>query len=163
MRPGQRQHLARVDRVPVHHALAQKAGAELDAGDGEDDREGSARERKRQRVEKELAALFAIPAVRQALAANAGALWNAPDEEWNAWARERLLSTIDDLLNTPEPREPIAVVQRHVLYEFADPELENLSAGQKMLIRMGPQNRLRVKTKLLDLRRVLLASPERPG
>jgi hypothetical protein len=42
-----------------------------------------------------------------------------------------------------------------VLYEFADPSLEQRSAGQKMLIRMGPVNESRVKAKLRDIRRAL--------
>lgn len=62
--------------------------------EGEEEARESARDRKRQRVEKELAALFTRPDVGQALAENAAVLWNAPDEGWDAWARERLLSTI---------------------------------------------------------------------
>ncbi|HZQ62227.1 MAG TPA: DUF3014 domain-containing protein [Casimicrobiaceae bacterium] len=67
----------------------------------------------------------------------------------------RLLAAIDDLLDTPDPPEPIALVQPKVLFQFADPELERLSAGQKMLIRMGPQNRAAVEQKLRELRREL--------
>jgi hypothetical protein len=42
-----------------------------------------------------------------------------------------------------------------VLYEFADPALERLSAGQKMMIRMGPVNESRAKGKLRDIRHAL--------
>jgi len=42
-----------------------------------------------------------------------------------------------------------------VLYEFADPALENLSAGQKIVVRMGPENGKRVKDKLRAIRREL--------
>ena len=38
------------------------------------------------------------------------------------------------------------------MYQYADPMLENLSAGQKMLVRMGPQNEAAVKAKLKELR-----------
>jgi hypothetical protein len=41
------------------------------------------------------------------------------------------------------------------MYEFADPELEALSAGQKVLIRIGPENAALIKAKLRDLRREL--------
>lgn len=65
---------------------------------------------------------------------------------------DRLVAVIDHLLATPEVREPIALVQPRVFYEFADPALEARSAGQKLLIRMGPQNASVVKAKLRELR-----------
>ena len=37
-------------------------------------------------------------------------------------------------------------------YEFADPALESLSAGRKMLLRTGPDNHRRLQAKLVDLR-----------
>jgi hypothetical protein len=40
-----------------------------------------------------------------------------------------------------------------VRYEFADPKLEALSAGQKMLVRMGSDNARRLKAVLAELRR----------
>jgi hypothetical protein len=39
-----------------------------------------------------------------------------------------------------------------VRYEFADPALESLSAGQKMLLRTGAENHQRLRAKLVDLR-----------
>jgi hypothetical protein len=74
---------------------------------------------------------------------------------------DRLMDAIDDLLIAPELSAPIAVLRPRVLYEFADPDLETRSAGQKILIRMGPQNALRVKAKLLEIRRTLLAARQR--
>jgi hypothetical protein len=68
---------------------------------------------------------------------------------------DRLIEVIDHLLATPEPQEPIALVQPHVLYQFADPELEELSAGQKILLRVGRDNALVVKAKLREIRRQL--------
>jgi hypothetical protein len=44
-----------------------------------------------------------------------------------------------------------------VLYEFDDPALQALSAGQKMLLRMGPVNERRMKTKLAEIRRLVTA------
>lgn len=71
-----------------------------------------------------------------------------PDGYFN----DRLVAVIDHLLATPEPGEPIPLVQPHVLYEFADPELEALSGGQKLLIRMGPDHISRVKAVLSEIR-----------
>ena len=71
---------------------------------------------------------------------------------------DRLLLAIDDLLAAPEPDAPPALARPKVLYEFADPELESRSAGQKVLLRMGRDNELRVKAKLRDIRRELIAA-----
>jgi len=38
------------------------------------------------------------------------------------------------------------------MYEYADPALESRSAGQKILIRMGPENAARLKAKLREIR-----------
>ncbi len=64
----------------------------------------------------------------------------------------RLVEVIDHLLATPNVQAPIQVVQPNVLYEFADPQLEALSAGQKTLLRIGPENAAIVKKKLRELR-----------
>ena len=70
----------------------------------------------------------------------------------NAYFNDRVVEVIDHLLATPEPDEPPRVVRPHVLYEFADPEYEALSSGQKLLLRMGPENAGRVKRALQELR-----------
>lgn len=74
---------------------------------------------------------------------------------------DRLVEVIDHLLAAPEPAAPIRLAQRKVLYEFADPELEARSAGQKMLMRIGEDNARRVKARLRALRGALanLAAP----
>jgi len=41
---------------------------------------------------------------------------------------------------------------------FADPALESLPAGQKLLIRMGPDNAAAVKVKLKELRAIITTS-----
>jgi hypothetical protein len=71
-----------------------------------------------------------------------------PDGYFN----DRVVAVIDHLLATPEPGEPVRLVQPHVLYEFADPELEALSGGQKLLIRMGPDHMSRIKAVLSEVR-----------
>jgi len=65
---------------------------------------------------------------------------------------DRLLQAIDDMLAAPEPDGPIALVRPKVLYQFADEDLESRSAGQKILLRMGKANELRVKAKLREIR-----------
>ena len=69
---------------------------------------------------------------------------------------DRLVETIDDLLAAPEPKEPIALSRPKVLYEFDDPALESLSAGQKIMVRIGSANAARVKAKLREIRAELL-------
>ena len=69
---------------------------------------------------------------------------------------DRLIQVIDHLLATPEVKDPIALVQPNVLYEYADPRLEALSPGQKVLIRMGSDNAAVVKEKLRGLRAKLV-------
>jgi flagellar basal body-associated protein FliL len=71
---------------------------------------------------------------------------------------DRLVEVIDHLLAAPEPQGPIELVQPKVFYQFADPRLEDLSAGQKLMIRMGPANERAMKMKLRDLRTELLQS-----
>lgn len=71
---------------------------------------------------------------------------------------DRLVQVIDHLLLTPEIKGPIRVSQPKVLYEFADPELESRSAGQKLLIRVGADNAVRIKAKLREIRREVARS-----
>ncbi len=73
----------------------------------------------------------------------------------SAYFNDRLIDVIDHLLETPDTGGRIALVRPRVLYQYADPELEELSAGQKALIRMGPRNAARVKSKLRELRAAL--------
>lgn len=68
---------------------------------------------------------------------------------------DRVFEVIDNLLATPEVKGPIALTQPKVLYEFADPALQELSSGQKMLLRMGAENEAKVKAKLRELKRAL--------
>lgn len=67
-----------------------------------------------------------------------------PDGYFN----DRLIEVIGILLLTPDIQTSVKLVQPAVYYKFADPELETLSAGQKLLIRIGPKNAEAVKNKL---------------
>ena len=75
----------------------------------------------------------------------------------NGYFNDRLIEVIDHLLAAPDVKGPVKVVSPHVMYEFADPDLESRSAGQKILIRMGPENEARVKAKLRAYRNELVA------
>jgi hypothetical protein len=70
---------------------------------------------------------------------------------------DRLVEVIDDLLGTPFVQGPVKLVRSRVLYVFADAQLEDLSAGQKVLVRVGPENAALIKTKLREIRRELVA------
>jgi hypothetical protein len=70
----------------------------------------------------------------------------------DAYFNDRVVAVIDHLLETPEPELPVRLVQPHVLYQFEDPELEALSSGQKLLLRMGPERAERIKAVLRDVR-----------
>ena len=73
-----------------------------------------------------------------------------------AYFNDRLILAIDNLLATPEVQGPLLLTQPAVFYQYADPRLEALSAGQKLLLRMGPDNAAVVKKKLTELRRELM-------
>ena len=79
---------------------------------------------------------------------------------------DRLVEVIDQLLATPEPGGPLKVhlpaiaaplkpERPWVLYEFDDPALQSLTAGQRVLLRMGPANEKRVKARLIEFRRLV--------
>lgn len=69
---------------------------------------------------------------------------------------DRVVQVIDHLLNTPEVQAPVLLIQPKVLYEFADPKLEELSAGQKILVRIGHENAVKIKAKLREIRSALV-------
>jgi hypothetical protein len=85
------------------------------------------------------------------------------------YLNDRVVAVIDHLLATPEPAQPprvqltevkgpIPSTRPWVRYEFADPKLEALSSGQKILIRVGPEHARRLKQKLAALRQQLVRS-----
>lgn len=70
----------------------------------------------------------------------------------NARFHARLIEVIDHLLETPEPASPPVLVQPKVLYEYADQDLQSRSAGQKLMLRTGPETTRRLKAQLRKLR-----------
>jgi len=82
---------------------------------------------------------------------------------------DRVVAVLDHLLLAPEPKGPLRVklvpvntevpnLRPWVRYEFADPALESLSSGQKVLVRMGPANAARAKALIRDLRKRVATS-----
>ena len=87
---------------------------------------------------------------------------------------DRLVAVIDHLLAAPEPQGPVAVhlvqvegqvpsLRPWVRYEYVDPQLQALSAGQKVMVRAGLQNERRLKAVLAKVRaRVAKVPAARP-
>lgn len=66
--------------------------------------------------------------------------------------RDRLIEVIDSLLETPDVPGPVHLTKYEAVYLFAEPELESMTAGQKILVRMGSVNAEVVKEKLSEIR-----------
>lgn len=71
---------------------------------------------------------------------------------------DRLVAVIDHMLDAPEVEGPIELVQPRVYYQFADPDLEALSAGHKLMVRIGDKSAARIKAKLREIREELVAN-----
>ena len=65
---------------------------------------------------------------------------------------DRLFEVIDNLLETPDVPGPVYLTKYEAVYLFEDPELEAMTAGQKVLVRMGSANASVVKDKLTELK-----------
>lgn len=65
---------------------------------------------------------------------------------------DRLVEVIDHLLATPEPASAPVLLRPEAVYVFADKSLESLSAGQKLLLRLGPGQRQAVRAWLTAFR-----------
>lgn len=67
----------------------------------------------------------------------------------------RLDEVIAHLIAAPSIEGPVELVRPKVLYRFADPELESLSSGHKLMIRLGPSHAATIRDKLRELRAAL--------
>ena len=70
----------------------------------------------------------------------------------DAYFNDRLVEVLDHLIAAPRVEPPIELVRPKVFWEFADPKLEAMSAGHKLMVRLGPAQADRVKAKLVALR-----------
>lgn len=64
----------------------------------------------------------------------------------------RLLTALDLLITAPLVPVEADLVQPRVLYQYANPALEQLPAAQKQLMRAGPDNQTRIQQRLRLLR-----------
>ncbi len=62
-----------------------------------------------------------------------------------------VFQAIGQLLEAPVVEEPILLTRPVVMYEFLDPSLEALSASQKQMIRLGPENTKALQLKLSEI------------
>ena len=80
-----------------------------------------------------------------------------------SYFNDRVIAVIDHMLDAPTIPEPIEVklanvkgpiqpARPWVMVEFADPELEDRSSGQKLILRIGKDNARQLKAKLVELR-----------
>lgn len=83
---------------------------------------------------------------------------------------DRLVAVLDLLLATPDAKGALPVQlpefgadvkpeRPWVLYQYTDPALQQLSAGQRILLRMGPDNQRRVTAKLREIRAQVATAP----
>lgn len=69
---------------------------------------------------------------------------------------DRLVVAIDNLLAAPDIKEPVKLVRPSVFYKYADPDLEERSIGQRILMRIGSKNEAIMKGKLREIKQELL-------
>ena len=74
----------------------------------------------------------------------------------DAYFNDRLVGVIEHLLETPQLTGDPMLVKVEAQYQYADPELEGLSAGQRMILRSGPSNTATILEKLRSLKAALV-------
>lgn len=75
----------------------------------------------------------------------------------NKYFNDRLIEVLSHLIGTPEETAPLVLVRPKVNYKYEDQRLEKLSAGQKIILRMGPENGARIRILLSKLRDRVIA------
>ena len=68
---------------------------------------------------------------------------------------DRLIEVFDNLLDAPDIKEPVKLVQSTLFYKYADSDLESRSIGQRILMRLGSSNEAIVKLKLQEIKQEL--------
>lgn len=69
--------------------------------------------------------------------------------------RDVVLEAVNTLLTTPDIDEPLTLKRPTVMYKYADSEIEALPEPQKLMLRIGPENRERVKAYLREFKQAL--------
>jgi hypothetical protein len=70
-----------------------------------------------------------------------------PDKDFT----ETLLAAISRVLDREIPKEMPALIRPSVMYKYKDPTLETLPAADKLLLRLGKENLLVLKSVLLEV------------
>jgi len=68
----------------------------------------------------------------------------------------RLIVALDNLLAAPDIKEPVKLVRPKIYYQFADPDLEGRSIGQRILMRIGSSNEAAIKRWLKQIKQELM-------
>ena len=64
---------------------------------------------------------------------------------------KKLKGAIAEILRAPVIQVPVEVKQMAQGYHFSNPELESLPPIQKLMIRMGPKNTLKIQKNLKEI------------
>ncbi|UPG87127.1 DUF3014 domain-containing protein [Luteibacter aegosomatis] len=70
---------------------------------------------------------------------------------------DRLVEVIDHLLEAPELKGALQLLPEKQGYVYSNPAYEQLSVGQKFMVRAGPENEAKLKEKLRALREAIVA------
>jgi hypothetical protein len=82
----------------------------------------------------------------------------------NTTLDERMARAMERIASTPlAPAGRVELVEGPVVYAYADPKLEGLSAASKHLLRMGPRNMRLVQDKVRELAAALRAEGSGAG
>lgn len=82
----------------------------------------------------------------------------------HGYFNDRLIVVIDNLLAAPEPAQTPALQHSSKgYYVYADPSLEALSSGQRLLLRTGQANEVKIKARLRTIRALLVGQHLQPA
>ena len=76
----------------------------------------------------------------------------------DAYFNDRLVQVIDHLLATPEAASEPVLIKPEAVWMFQDETLESLSAGQKILLRIGPDHAAEVREFLREIRPLITST-----
>jgi hypothetical protein len=74
----------------------------------------------------------------------------------NGYFNDRVIEVIDHLVAAPQLPDDARLRQPKVFYQFVDSDLEQRSAGEKILMRLGNENAAVIKAKLRAIRAELV-------
>ncbi|PCI60396.1 MAG: hypothetical protein COB35_09090 [Gammaproteobacteria bacterium] len=69
------------------------------------------------------------------------------DEDFTSTLQEAITKVLDMEI----PKQPLELVRPSVMYKFKDPEIERLDDADKLLLRLGKENLLVIKSVLLEI------------